>query len=268
MSCSVTLKSSHNQQEREEHPDQHPLKRQKLCQPAPAYWDTLSKIWLTKDALEELDRRNRAFSSTLAPHPLISCKPESLSKIKRLSRQGGPDLSDLRNFPDPYISCYQLMSTNSSGRQKRRAGTPLEGSNTNTKTTKTTSTSAYNRNFEQKLIDYGFYPKGYEYPDGRVPGKPNNWEEIIERLVQPRPSLSPSRFSEREFQIFEREDTNASKEKLVTTTVLPIINDGTLVNAKPDYFVGARPEQLKPEIRNELNNLSQSATTPKGVSPH
>ncbi|EZF28726.1 hypothetical protein H101_07595 [Trichophyton interdigitale H6] len=147
------------------------------------------------------------------------------------------------------------MSTNSSGRRKRRAGTPLEGSNTNTKTTKTTSTSAYNRNFEQKLIDYGVYPKGYE-------------------------------FSEREFQIFEREDTNASKEKLVTTTVLPIINgdisdskcvggdylfgnlapltDGTLVNAKPDYFVGARPEQLKPEIRNELNNLSQSATTPKG----
>ncbi|OJD24939.1 hypothetical protein ACJ73_03700 [Blastomyces percursus] len=33
-------------------------KRQKLEASASAYWDNLSKIWLTKDALEELDRRN------------------------------------------------------------------------------------------------------------------------------------------------------------------------------------------------------------------
>ncbi|KDB21584.1 hypothetical protein H109_06487 [Trichophyton interdigitale MR816] len=112
------------------------------------------------------------------------------------------------------------MSTNSSGRRKRRAGTPLEGSNTNTKTTKTTSTSAYNRNFEQKLIDYGVYPKGYD--DSKCVGGDYLFG-----------NLAP-------------------------------LTDGTLVNAKPDYFVGARPEQLKPEIRNELNNLSQSATTPKG----
>ncbi|OJD28049.1 hypothetical protein ACJ73_00555 [Blastomyces percursus] len=306
MSCSVTLELSRKRQEREEHLDQRPSKRQKLGLPTSAYWDNLSKIWLTRDALEELNRRNRAsgdipespyfrhrpltrqlqtrlerHNQTLAD-PLIKYEPESLSKIKRLSRQGGPDLSDLRNFPDPHILFYQSMSTNSSDRRKRRAGTPPESNNSNNKTTKTTSTTAYNRNFEQKLIDHGVYPKGYEYPDGRVPGKPNNWEEINERLAQPRASLSPSKFSEREFQKFERADTNVSKEKPVATAVVPTIDgdigdpkcvggdypfgnlapltDGTLANAKPDHFFGARPEQLKPEIRNELNNFIVPST--------
>ncbi|KAF3484297.1 uncharacterized protein GIQ15_03621 [Arthroderma uncinatum] len=284
-----------------------PSKRLNLGQPTSAYWDNLSKIWLTKDALEELDRRNRASGSvpestfiphrpltrqlqaslkrryqTLAPDPLINYKPESLSKIKRLSRQGGPDLSDLRNFPDPHIPCCQSMSTNSSGRQKRRAGTPPASDNSNNKSTKTTSTTAYNRNFEQKLIDYGVYPKGYEYPDGRVPAKPKNWDEINERLAQPRPSLSPSKFSEREFEKFERADTNASKEKPVATSVMPTIDgdigdpkcvggdypfgnlapltDGTLAKAKPDHFFGARPEQLDPEIRDKLSEFILPST--------
>ncbi|EFR03429.1 hypothetical protein MGYG_06426 [Nannizzia gypsea CBS 118893] len=294
-----TLRSSRKRQESGEYLDRHPSKRLKLDQPASAYWDNLSKIWLTKDALEELDRRNGVSSSvpespyfyhrpftrqlqtrlkrrykTLAPDPTYSCKPESLREIKRLSRRGGPDLSDLRNFPEP---CYLAMSTNISDRRKRRAGTPPESSNSNNKTTKTTSTTAYNRNFEQKLIDHGIYPKGYEYPDGRVPAKPSNWEEIKERLAQPRRSLSPSKFSERDFQKFERADTNASKEKPVATSVIPTIDgdisdrkcvggdypfgnlapltDGTLANAKPDHFFGARPEQLSSNIRDELSEF-------------
>ncbi|OJD20507.1 hypothetical protein ACJ73_08160, partial [Blastomyces percursus] len=285
-----------------------PSKRLNLGQPTSAYWDNLSKIWLTRDALEELGRRNRASGSvpestfiphrpltrqlqaslkrryqTLAPDPTINYKPESLSKIKKLSRQGGPDLSDLRNFPEPHIPFRPSMSINSSGRQKRRAGTPPDTSdNSNNKTKKTTSTTAYNRNFEQKLIDDGVYPKGYEYPDGRVPAKPNNWEDINERLAQPRPSLSPSKFCEKDFRKFERADTNASKEKPVATFVVPTIDgdigdpkcvgadypfgnlapltDDTLANAKPDYFFGARPEQLKPEIRDELSDYILPST--------
>ncbi|KKZ66335.1 hypothetical protein EMCG_07936 [[Emmonsia] crescens] len=304
MSCPVSLGPSHKRQEREEHLDRHSSKRLRLDQPTSAYWDTLSKIWLTRDALEELDRRNGASDSiseppnpnpnppiqpltrqfqtalkchyeTLASNPLKSCKPASLQEIKRLSRQGGPNLSDLRNFPDPQVPLYHSMSANSSRSRKRRAESPPDDSNRTT--TRTTSTTAYNRNFEQKLIDYGVYPKGYEYPDGRVPAKPNNWEEITERLAQPRRSLSPSKFSEKEFQKFERADTNAFKEKSVATSVMPTIDgnigdpkciggdypfsnlapltDGTLANAKPDHFFGARPKQLKPEIRDELNNF-------------
>ncbi|KAI1974678.1 hypothetical protein LOZ53_003380 [Ophidiomyces ophidiicola] len=303
MTSPVSLESSRKRQEADYlDPPRPPLKRQKLEQPSSVYWDNLSKIWLTRDALEELDRRNSASSSisgpphshhrpftrqlqarlkrryqTLTPDSLIDLQPESLSEIRRFSRRGGPDLSDLRNVPGPHIPFSQSMSANSSHSRsrKRRAGSPSDSSNN--KTTKTTSTTAYNRNFEQKLIDNGVYPKGYEYPDGRVPAKPNNWEEINERLRQPRSSLSPSKFCEKDFQKFERADTNASKEKPVTSFVVPTIDgdiddpkcvggdypfgnlapltDGTLANAKPDHFFGARPEQLKPEIRDELNEF-------------
>ncbi|KAF3484266.1 uncharacterized protein GIQ15_03590 [Arthroderma uncinatum] len=127
------------------------------------------------------------------------------------------------------------------------------------------------------MVDHGVYPDGYEYPDGRLPAMPNNWDEINQKLAQPRPSLSPSKFSESEFRQFKRADTTASKEKSVATSVVPAIDgdigdpkcvggdypfgnlasltDGTLANAKPDHFFGARPEQLKPKIRNKLNNF-------------
>ncbi|KAM5437939.1 hypothetical protein McanMca71_002161 [Microsporum canis] len=299
MACPVSVGPSRKRQEREEHLDGHSLKKLRLDRPASAYWDSLSKIWLTRDALEELDRRNGASDSisglskppirpltrqfqaalkcryeTLASDPSKSCKPANLREIRRLSRQGGPDLSDLRNFPDPHAPLYQSMSINSFGRRKRRAGSPPDDSNNKT-TTKTTST--YNRNFEQRLIDYGVYPDGYEYPDGRLPAMPNNWDEINEKLAQPRPSLSPSKFSESEFRKFKRADTIASKEKPVATSVVPTIDgnisdpkcvggdypfgnlapltDGTLANAKPDHFYGARPEQLNREIRDELNDF-------------
>lgn len=145
MTFPVSLEPSRKRQESDYlDPPRPPSKRLKLRQPTSAYWDSLSKIWLTRDALEELDRRNRASDNvpespyfrhrpltrqlqarlkrrhqTLAPDPLISCKPESLSKIKRLSRQGGPDLSDLRNVCNscdmlvpiltPYLSSQTLI---------------------------------------------------------------------------------------------------------------------------------------------------------------
>jgi hypothetical protein len=49
--------------------------------------------------------------------------------------------------------------------------------------------SAYDANFEQKLVDQGIYMNNQK-------SKPSNINEIRERLAQPRPSLSPSRFSE------------------------------------------------------------------------
>ncbi|KAF3482660.1 uncharacterized protein GIQ15_01984 [Arthroderma uncinatum] len=309
MTFPVSLGPSRKRQEPDHYLDQPPplSKRPKVDQPSPAYWDNLSKIWLTRDALKELDRRNRALSSNIepsrshhrhhrpltrklqerlkhryeapAPDPLVNCKPESLREIKRLSRQGGPDLSDIRNFPDPHIPFYQSMSTNTSRSRsrKRRAGSPADNSNnSNNKSTKTTSTTAYNRNFEQKLIDHGVYPPRYKYPDGQKPAKPDNWLEINDRLAQPRASLSPSKFSEHEFDEFVEADVNASKEKPVIRFAVPIIEgrvddircmggdypfgnlapltDGTLANAKPDHFFGARPEQLNSEIRDELSD--------------
>jgi hypothetical protein len=114
--------------------DQDPLhqsrtarsKRQKLSefpasqsQSPPAFWDNLSKIWLTKRALRELNRRTRQHSERLSyprarrpgtrnllaawkrTHPsgpdiLDGCIAETLRDIAQLARHGGPDISDLR----------------------------------------------------------------------------------------------------------------------------------------------------------------------------
>jgi hypothetical protein len=100
-----------------------PLKRRKLDravfdaqnQPPTTFWDSLSKIWLTKRALKELDRRNagtvgelpcfeREDTKRLTRGGLAEWKrrtrPASVpafgSSIKRFARHGGPDLLDLR----------------------------------------------------------------------------------------------------------------------------------------------------------------------------
>jgi hypothetical protein len=92
--------------------------------PPVEYWDNLSKIWLTKRALRELDRRNalRSFKSTHSPYQarrpvtrnfhtelerirgsihtaqefITHCEPSTLKNIRLFARHGGPDLLNLR----------------------------------------------------------------------------------------------------------------------------------------------------------------------------
>lgn len=107
------------------------LERQRLShpngsQPPAEFWDKLSKIWLTKRALRELDRRNIQSipSSPCSPHRrargpvtrnfiaeskgicqtaqytadyLRYYNPRISKDIELFARHGGPDLSDLRN---------------------------------------------------------------------------------------------------------------------------------------------------------------------------
>jgi hypothetical protein len=106
--------------------------------------------------------------------------------------------------------------------------------------------------------------------------KPNNLDEIRLRLAQPRPSLSPSKFTEETHEEFIQADTNALKEKQVSELVIPFIEgkvedakyrsggipftnlehltDGTLVPGNPDIYYGARPKQLDRPVRNELTS--------------
>jgi hypothetical protein len=169
------------------------------------------------------------------------------------------------------------MSSSQSGSRGRKRNS-LISSNTKptTNTTTTRNTRPYDRDFQQNLIDGGVYPDEYEYPDGRIPARPDNWEEINQRLAQPRPSLSPSQFSDDKFRKYKRADTHAFKEDQVTKSVIPIIEgeipdakcvsgkipftnldhltDGTLVPGNPDLYYGARPEQLNRQVRDELSN--------------
>lgn len=118
------------------------------------------------------------------------------------------------------------------------------------------------------------YPYGYRHLDGTVPVKPKNWSEVQQILTLPQPSLSPSRFTDKDYKQFVQADADASKERQVSKSVIPIIEgkirdakcrlggipftnldpltDGTLKPGNPDVYYGARPEQLHRKVRNEL----------------
>ncbi|KAH0563109.1 hypothetical protein GP486_002327 [Trichoglossum hirsutum] len=281
--------------------EQHPLpspppsKRQKELQhhshgyiDTPAFWDGLSKIWLTKHALRELNRRNakpllhssprRALQPVTRNSLVEDCSPKTLKNIKLFARHGGPDLSDLRGHPEPVRSLEHTMSLSCHSRARKRGlASSSRATTTSTKTpvTKVTKATKKSRpkdaNYQQKLIDGGIYHHGYTFPDGRRPPLPSNLEEINKRLAQRRPSLSPSRFSEEKYQEYIRADEQAFNEDAVKDSVLPAILRATaasdeaqkniwftnidpivagIAQPKPDYYYGARPEQIHPDVRN------------------
>jgi hypothetical protein len=139
MPSPVSPKQAKRKLSEQSHSPQHQLKRQKLSQLTSAYWDNLSKVWLTKDALEELDRRNdiqaRSHPSTyqgcrrpltrsfhteskkqcgFAPDPICDCAPEYIKAVKEFSMLGGPDLSDLRNVCNDICTTVPALIVQSS----------------------------------------------------------------------------------------------------------------------------------------------------------
>ena len=61
------------------------------------YWDSLSKLRLTSNALRELNRRNALLRTKAHPNEHVSITREQHPRdITRFARRGGPDLSDIR----------------------------------------------------------------------------------------------------------------------------------------------------------------------------
>ncbi|CAG9987752.1 unnamed protein product [Clonostachys byssicola] len=256
--------------------DIHTPKKRKLNHPSvppPQFWDNLSRPVFTRNALRELDRRNgirdqsrthtihrwyntrSAFSAapgapTQTP---LQLSPTGRAQLKLSASHGGPDLRDLGGYRPP-------------SKHARHVPEPVES-----------RTGPYDCAFHQHLIHGNIFPPRYEYPNGDRVAKPENIEDIRKAFAQPRKSLSPSRFSEEEFEKFERADAHATTESRVVATVIPIIEgdngdlravasdvaftgldhltDGSLVSTKPDLYYGARPEQLQKEVREALSNL-------------
>ncbi|KAI4162736.1 MAG: hypothetical protein LQ342_003623 [Letrouitia transgressa] len=315
--------------------EQHPLQPNETSQPQskrrrlgyhssgshypPAFWDSLSKIWLTKDALKELDKRSTQSVPNLPPpyrrahrpvtrrflanlksseatyNFLYNYAPRTLKDVKLFARHGGPDLSGLRGvcnvrnlisgakaddtlqYPEPIHPLdYIMRSRSSSSRHRKQGSMPTSKSRpttTNTTTTKNTKSSRpKDPNYQQKLIDSGVLPDGYEYPDGHEPPLPQNWDEINRRLAQPR--LSPSVFPEEKYQAFVRKDKRAFNEDAVKDSVLPAMLEtmsasgdaqkniwftnidpitDDIAHVKPDYYYGAQPEQIHQNVRDQLS---------------
>ncbi|KAI1132789.1 hypothetical protein F5Y10DRAFT_292457 [Nemania abortiva] len=233
----------------------------------PAFWDKLSEVPLTKNALRELERRKPRRSGTQSntAQCFDYCSPTERERIKRFARIGGPDLSDLRGVG-------MSDSTQSHLGRRKRGSTSASSTLPPNSTPKT---GPYDRAFQQLLIDHGIYPNNYEYPNGQVLPPPKNLEEIMQAIVEPQPSLCPSLSSREDFERFRRADARARKEWQVISDVIPIIEGevrdgsyvsgqvlftnledptgGLLVPGNPDRYYGARPEQLDRQVRMQLN---------------
>ncbi|KAF1951348.1 hypothetical protein CC80DRAFT_454356 [Byssothecium circinans] len=265
---------------------QRPSQQQKLnhssaSQPPSAFWDSLTKVWLTKRALRELDRRNHQAAPNPSHSPqktnweaghyadyLSRCTPKVFNNIRVFARHGGPDLSGLRGYREPMRRFDPTMTSGQLVRSQRYS--PATTSNT----TKTKSTCVYDRNFQQHLTDHAVYPHPYRSLEGKVPAKPENWNEILRMLALPRPSLSPSSFTDGDHENFVFADAGALKKKQVSESLIPVI-EGKISDAKyrsggipftnldplgdgtppgnPDVYYGAPPEQLSQKVRNELS---------------
>ncbi|KAM0798451.1 hypothetical protein BDR22DRAFT_823299 [Usnea florida] len=61
------------------------------------------------------------------------------------------------------------------------------------------------------------------HPCRAVSPKPSNWAGINGRITQPRPSLSPSRFSETALETFQQNNEEALTEATVMSKAFPVI---------------------------------------------
>lgn len=72
----------------------------------PSFWDTLSKVRLSRSALKEFDRRNIQETGQPCAEPIPITKvsaQRARQQLKRFARRGGPDLSHLRGVSLSYV---------------------------------------------------------------------------------------------------------------------------------------------------------------------
>ncbi|PQE23910.1 glyoxylate reductase protein [Rutstroemia sp. NJR-2017a WRK4] len=177
-----------------------------------------------------------------------------VKQLQRFARRGGPDLRSIRRYPE------QGTQAKMSSKRSRSSRSSAPSSNK-----KPTTLSSKDAAFEQELIDNGVYPPGYDDVE------PENLEEIVEKLGQPRASLSPSLFSRDEFLHFRRKNDEATTEAEIMSQVFPMITGKTNIpsgydqlfnnlkplgdhisNPKTDYFNGSRTAEIRPKVQNDL----------------
>ncbi|KAJ4289318.1 hypothetical protein N0V88_007069 [Collariella sp. IMI 366227] len=126
------------------------------------------------------------------------------------------------------------------------------------------------------MIDNHIYPLRHRFADGHRAPAPANMDATRQALIQPRPSLSPSRFTDSDFERFVDKNHCPPSETVMLRDVLPIItghsdipNAGdvlftdiaTITNnattkPKPDFFDGARAVALGKAVKNEVGTFA------------
>lgn len=252
----------------------------------PEFYDKLSRVWPTRRALRELDRRNKNLplsKPTARPRLPRSSKVATLAKqfgsnLSSVAAAGGLDLSDLRGYQSPTSSAMASPSVSSSSSQKTRS------TKATTLSSKSKRSSAYDANFEQHCIDYQIYPPFHKFADGRRPLKPANLDEIQQALRVPRGSLSPSVVPETAFEDFQIKNTTKSEGAMMRSVVpivtgdldipneghlpftnLELMTENTTAIPVPDFFDGVLPGAVDRQVREDLNKIivpTKHANTP------
>ncbi|KAJ3499422.1 hypothetical protein NLG97_g356 [Lecanicillium saksenae] len=222
-----------------------------------------------EDQIDIYSTRNLELPASILGQPIkvVRATPTSLS---RFARRGGPDLRHLRGYSE--LKHAVRMSSN-------RSSTPSDRRTLSTKATTVSSrakrSSAYDKDFEQNLIDHGIYPEGFEHTDGRSTPEPKNLDDIVKDLAHPRASLSPSQFSVSAFKSFKAANSRVISEGKVMADILPTIRgnseipnegnlpfanldsitNGTTVDAVPEWYDGSRAKEISKNVRQDLNKI-------------
>lgn len=158
------------------------------------------------------------------------------------------------------------------------------------KRSKSFKITPYSGNFEQKLIDNGVYPSLYEHPDGRPSQDPMNLSDIEAAQCASRKSLSPSRFTQGDFEAFRRANARSSGENTGMRNVISVIagNEAThrfeiglplkslksfdkaLSDPAPDVYYGSALSTIHPRVITDLGPyiIPSTANTTRPAAPN
>ncbi|KAK5093869.1 hypothetical protein LTS08_008803 [Lithohypha guttulata] len=252
-------------------------------QPSPGFWDRLSQVQLSRQALREFDHRTRNCRDRATPAPssaLLLELPEEpdIKRLQRFARRGGPVLTHLRGFA---LAPFPMSA--SSGQSLKRSS-----ASSRTRSTRTSKTTPYSGQYEQALIDAHVYPEGHDY-DGDDAPVPTNYEDILRHLSAERASLSPSRFTDEDFRQFKRTNAQARSETRMMQKVLLGISgrddhwktegdvefnhikpfNKDLAAAKPDLYDGVVASKVDKKVRDQLGDLIiPSTNTTNPIAPN
>ncbi|KAK5260842.1 hypothetical protein LTR40_003359 [Exophiala xenobiotica] len=217
-----------------------------------AFWDNLPAVPLCPSALKEFDRRY-----CLSVGPGCNRVARSTGRIAgRITRSTARRAAEV----NPLVRQNIILEERTAQLKHfaRRGGPDLH--------------DLRGPGFEKHLILHGIYPCGFRGLDGSRAPRPDNWGDIQQVMRQPRPSLSPSRFSDGAFEAYVQQNNEAIDEAGVMAKVFPILEgnsgmlsgikrtfsslapltDGTIVAAQPDVYDGARSDQLNQRVQDDL----------------
>ncbi|POS82713.1 hypothetical protein EPUL_005350, partial [Erysiphe pulchra] len=216
------------------------------------------------DELDRINRQHRNHNKPSKPQPQIHppITQEHLEHITQIARNGGFDLTDLRDHPEPGQDVMELSPTNEGSASRLRP--------TETTTTRSKNTGPRNSSFRSTLIENGVYPSNYRFPaTGKHASSPGNIQDLTEIAIRRRSSLSTEKFTDADFVVFEDFSEDLIAEKDVVDHIIPII-DGTydikgysccnkpfnnLKLLAPDLCHGSDPEKADSTVRKDLADM-------------